>query len=242
MKIKDININYEREGSSNNKTIVFLHGWGQNIEMMKPLAKAFYDSNDVVIIDLPGFGKSEEPKEALEIKDYADIVHELLDKLEIKKPSLVGHSFGGRVSIYYSSIYDVEKVVLLSSPYKNDMNANSLKNKILRNAKKVPVLKNFEELAKQILGSEDYKNASPMMRKILVNTVNTDLTENAKKIKAPTILIWGTGDSAVSYKTQKELETLIPDAALIEYPGLSHYAYLENLGQTINIIKNFMEN
>ena len=37
-----------------------------------------------------------------------------------------------------------------------------------------------------------------------------------------------------------ELEKLISDSAVIEYPGCSHYAYLENLGQTVNIIKNFI--
>ena len=38
----------------------------------------------------------------------------------------------------------------------------------------------------------------------------------------------------------KILEKLILDAGLIVFPGCTHYAYLENLGQVINILNNFL--
>ena len=78
------------------------------------------------------------------------------------------------------------------------------------------------------------------MRKILVDHVNLDITEDVKKIKCPTLIIWGTNDEEVPLEDAYELEKLIRDAAVIEYPGCSHYAYLENLGQTVKIIKNFI--
>ena len=40
------------------------------------------------------------------------------------------------------------------------------------------------------MGSADYRAASGIMREILVNTVNIDLSEEAKKITVPTLLIW----------------------------------------------------
>ena len=61
IKLKDININYVRYGDLKKDTLIFLHGWGQNIAMMEPIAKPFYDTNDVIIVDLPGYGLSEEP-------------------------------------------------------------------------------------------------------------------------------------------------------------------------------------
>ena len=36
------------------------------------------------------------------------------------------------------------------------------------------------------------------------------------------------------------LEKLISDCGLIVFPNCSHYAYLENLGQVINILNNFL--
>ena len=90
------------------------------------------------------------------------------------------------------------------------------------------------------MGSSDYRNATPMMRKIMVNTVNYDITDQVKKITCPTIIIWGTLDEAVPLQDAYELESLLKDAAVIEYEGCTHYAYLEDLGRTVRIIKNFL--
>ena len=78
------------------------------------------------------------------------------------------------------------------------------------------------------------------MRKILVEHVNLDITEDVKKIKCPTLIIWGTLDKEVPLSDAYELEKLIRDSAVIPYEGCSHYAYLERLNQTVNIIKNFI--
>jgi pimeloyl-ACP methyl ester carboxylesterase len=106
--------------------------------------------------------------------------------------------------------------------------------------KKVPVINKFEGFAKKHIGSRDYKNASEMMRKILVETVNKDLTEYAKKITAPTLLIWGENDTEEPVERAKELEGIMSDAGLIVFPNSTHYAYLENIVQVIKIIKEFV--
>ena len=60
-----------------------------------------------------------------------------------------------------------------------------------------------------------------------------------KKIKCPTLAIWGDNDLEAPVEDAKELEGIMLDAALIVLPG-SHYAYIENLGQVVNILNNFM--
>ena len=99
----------------------------------------------------------------------------------------------------------------------------------------------MEAWAKDHIGSRDYKAASPMMKQVLVKTVNEDLSCDASKIKAPTILIYGDLDSEVPLEDTKEYEKLIPDCGLILYEGCTHFAYLERLNQTINIMKNFIK-
>ena len=101
-------------------------------------------------------------------------------------------------------------------------------------------MEKLSEIAKNYIGSTDYKNASPIMRDILVKTVNEDLSNYAKKIKVPVILIWGEYDEAVPLEEAKMLEKLLLDGALIVLPG-THYAYLENLYQVGAIINKFME-
>ena len=240
IKIKDVNINYVRYGKKEKPAIVFLHGWGQNIEMMTPLGDARKEKNDVVIIDLPGFGRSEEPKYAWQLMDYVDMLKELFDKLNIINPILVGHSFGGRISLAYASMYNVDKMILFGSPFKKEVTTDSFKTKLLKTAKKIPLLNNLEEFAKKHIGSTDYRNATPVMREILVNTVNYDLTEDIKKIKCSTLLIWGTLDEAVPLNRAYELKDLISDCGIVEYEGCTHYAYLERLKQTIKIMDSFL--
>ena len=239
INIKSIDINYIQYGEGNSD-IVLLHGWGQNIAMMKPLGDKLAKKHRITIIDLPGFGESSEPQDALTIYDYSDILDEFLQKLKIKKPILIGHSFGGRISIIYASKKEVNKLVLFGSPCIAKHTHPSLKVKTLKFLKKVPVVNKLEGFAKKHIGSRDYKNASETMRKILVNTVNVDLSECCKKIECPTLLIWGENDAEVSVEEAKEIEKLINDAGLIVLPNSTHYAYLENLNYVVNILKNFL--
>ena len=154
---------------------------------------------------------------------------------------LIGHSFGGKISLLYASMYTVDKVVVFGSPYKRKIQKESLKLKMLKAFKKVPGINKLEGIAKKHIGSTDYKNASKVMREVLVNHVNLDITENVKKINVPLLIIWGTNDQAVPIEDAYELEKLVPNAGLVVYQGCTHYAYLENLGQTINVLKSFLD-
>lgn len=235
-KIRNIKINYKQYGKG--EDVVLLHGWGQNIEMMKPLGDNLVDHYHVTIIDLPGFGLSKEPVYPYSIFDYTEVVYELLKELKIVNPIMIGHSFGGRIAIVYASKYPVNKLVLFGSPcvrheYKN------FKQSILKFLKKIKILNPLVNIMKKHMGSVDYRNASPIMRDVLVKTVNQDLSENAKLIKCPTLLIWGENDEAVPVSEAKELDNLLADSALIILPG-THYCYLENLNQVVNILYNFI--
>ena len=234
--IKKIKINYKQYGEG--KDIVLLHGWGQNIQMMDPLGNYLKANHKITIVDLPGFGLSSEPDYAYSVYDYVELLKELFDTLEIKNPTLIGHSFGGRLSIIYASKYEVEKIVLFGSPCVRH-EYKSAKQTILKTLKKIKILKPLANLMKKYTGSADYKNATPIMREVLVKTVNEDLAECAKRIKAPALLIWGDNDTAVPVSHAKELNNLLEDSDLIVLPG-SHYCYLENLHQVINILNNFL--
>ena len=192
INIKNIDINYTQYGEG--KDIVLLHGWGQNIEMMKPIGDNLCINHRITILDLPGFGESEEPKEVWNIGDYSNMLEEFLNRLDIKKPVIMGHSFGGRIAIRYSANHSIEKLVLFGSP-------------CIRIQEELPLYVN--------------------------------LSKYAREIEEPTLLIWGEQDTEAPLKDAKELEKIMIDAGLVVLPG-THYAYLENLGQVINILNNFL--
>ena len=236
-RVLDVDINYIEYGEGDD--IVLLHGWGQNIQMMKPVGDKL--KGHIIILDLPGYGESTEPPYVWTIYDYVECVHEFLNSIGVKNPIMMGHSFGGKISLAYASKYKVKKLVLFASPFKKGIEKMPLKTKILKAAKKIPLLNKLEGFAKKHIGSTDYKNASEMMRKILVETVNLDIRDDVKKIKCPTFIFWGTNDEAVPVEDAKELESLIPDSGLVIYEGCTHYAYLEMLPQVIKVIRIFLE-
>lgn len=233
---KDTNINYVFYDNKSKTNLIYLHGWGQNIEMMMPIAKPFCDKYNVLVIDLPGFGLSDEPKEAWDLYQYADMVNFFVKELKLDNPILIGHSFGGKISLCYALKYKTKKLVLMGSPYERKISKPTFKMKVFKFLKKTP----FASFAKKHMGSTDYRNASDMMRNVLVKHVNLDLKEEVKKIKCPTLLIWGTNDEAVDYEDALVLEKLIPDSGLVTYEGCTHYAYLERINQTINILNSFI--
>ena len=236
IKIQGLNVNYIQYGEG--KDIVLLHGWGQNIEMMKPLGDSFKDRFRITILDFPGFGESEEPKEFWNIDKYSDLLEEFLKELKIKKPIVIGHSFGGRVAIRFSARNPIEKLVLFGSPCIRVQEELSLSVKFLKKLKTLPGMNDLGEYMKKYIGSRDYKAASPIMRQTLVEVVNEDLSKYAREIEEPTLLIWGEHDTEAPVSDAKELEKIMIDAALIVLPG-THYAYLENLNQVVSILNNF---
>ena len=237
IKLQDVEVNYIQYGSG--KDILLLHGWGQNIEMMKPIGDNFCDRFRITILDFPGFGESQEPQEEWTIEKYSRMLEDFVKQTGIKKPIVMGHSFGGRVAIHYSSRNNIEKLVLFGSPCIRKEEKLSMKVKILKALKKLPGMNQFADYMKQYIGSRDYKAASPIMRQTLVNIVNEDLSKYAKEIEEPTLLIWGDQDEEAPIEDARELEKIMMDAALIVLPG-THYAYLENLQQVVNILNNFI--
>lgn len=237
IKINDINVNYIQYGEG--KDILLLHGWGQNIEMMKPIGDSFCDKFRVTIIDFPGFGQSDELNKPWAINDYANMLEKFVKKIGIKKPIIMGHSFGGRVAICYSANNSIEKLVLFGSPCVRLVKEQPLSVRILKGIKKLPGMNKIGEYMKKYIGSRDYKAASPIMRQTLVNVVNEDLSDYAREIEEPTLLIWGEYDDEAPVEEARLLEGIMPDAALILLPG-THYAYLENLPRVVNILDSFI--
>ena len=237
IKVQDLDVNYIQYGKG--KDILLLHGWGQNIEMMKILGDNFSDKFRITILDFPGFGESDEPKEAWTIDKYSEMLEEFVKQLKIKKPIIMGHSFGGRVAIRYSARNPIEKLVLFGSPCIRIQENLPLKVRLLKGLKKLPGMNQLGEYMKKYIGSRDYKAASPIMRQTLVEVVNEDLSKYAREIEEPTLLIWGEYDTEAPLSDARELERIMIDAALIVLPG-THYAYIENLQRVVSILNNFI--
>ena len=79
-------ISYEVVNPKASKTVLFLHGWGANKEIMKKAFGSYLSEFCHVYIDMPGFGKSSIFK-PLKTNDYAKIVANFCDELGINQTS-----------------------------------------------------------------------------------------------------------------------------------------------------------
>ena len=109
IELNGLKLNYEVEGDG--KELILLHGWGASLLTFSKLAKSLSNHFKVYSVDLPGFGSSTVGV-PLSVEDVADVLHQFIMKLKIGKPILLGHSYGGRVSIVYASKYEVERLIL----------------------------------------------------------------------------------------------------------------------------------
>lgn len=78
--------------------LVFIHGFGERLEIWDPIQTALAKTHRTVSLDLWGFGASVRPTD-ITPRDWITEVLGLLDLLGIDRAVLVGHSLGGRVSL-----------------------------------------------------------------------------------------------------------------------------------------------
>src|SRR5262245_16983204 len=97
--------------------VLLLHGWGGAIESFAPVLDDLHRSYTVAAFDLPGFGQSSLPPSAWGSADYARLTLKFMDRLQMDRPHLIGHSFGGQVSIQLTATAPerVGKLVLVCS-------------------------------------------------------------------------------------------------------------------------------
>lgn len=145
--------------------------------------------------------------------------------------------------------FKVNKIILIGSAgivHKKNLLIR-LKIKMFKVFKKnlsTPLLKkifpNLLTKLKNAFGSEDYKNASPIMKETLVKLVNTDLKDYLQNIKVSTLLIWGEKDTETPIEDGKLMQQTIPDCGLVTIKNCSHYVYLEEPQYINRIIKYFL--
>lgn len=232
------------------ETAVILQGWGTSYPLYDVVAKALLPKYRVLQFDLPGFGASQEPPESWTVDQFTDFFIKLMKALEIKKTVLIGHSYGGRMIIKMAAMddlpFEIDKIVLIDSAGVMPKRSFSQKVRVLRYKilKKIlnfkPVYFLFSELIelwKSTQGSEDYRNASPVMKGCLVKAVNEDLTHLFEKNKYDTLLIWGDRDDATPLSDGKLMDTLMPASGLVVIPGTGHFSFAENVSMFTGIIK-----
>lgn len=246
--INGLNFHYTVEGSGS--PVVLMHGWGCNLTTLASVEKVASENHTVYNVDFPGFGSSQEPNEVWGVEEYTRLIEEFAKTEGIDNPILLGHSFGGRIGILYSSRNKVKKLILVDAAGVKPRRSLKYYFKVYsyKLGKKIMPLiygkKGAQERVERMRtnrGSSDYNNATPKMRAILSKVVNEDLKHCMPQISAPTLLIWGENDTATPLRDAKIMEKLIPDAGLVSFPGCGHYSFIDNPIQFAAVLRSFLK-
>ncbi len=248
--IDELKINYVEKGEGD--PVLMLHGWGSSTVPFNNIINLLSAKYRVVAVDFPGCGQSDTMKNPWTVDDYCDFVMKFCEKLGLDNPILMGHSHGGRVimKLVGEKMLDPKKVVFFDcaglipkKSFKKKMRIATFK--FIKRVLTLPVIKKFSgkalEKARNHFGSSDYKSAPEVLRKTMVNVVNTDLRHLLPEFNCPTLLIWGENDTDTPLRDAKIIESLIKDSGLCVIKGAGHFSFLDNAVQTNAILKSFMK-
>jgi pimeloyl-ACP methyl ester carboxylesterase len=205
-----------------------------------------------IAFDLPGHGLSKMPHQAKgTIQEQATILHEALTALEIKKPILVGHSWGAAIVLAYALSYpqDISALVLLAPAAYSDHHHDAPLVFLLR----VPMLSDVcitmlkpifgrrllkrglkEAFSPDPLPDDYWKSASAgwlgrnQLKAFIKNDLMVDsslqkLSPQYQQIHTPVIIVTGDSDLAVSPPQNAfTLHNAIANSELIVIPHAGH--------------------
>ncbi|MFL2611648.1 MAG: alpha/beta fold hydrolase [Flavobacteriaceae bacterium] len=260
VEVDGILVHYTDEGEGT--PIILLHGTGASLHTWDLWAEKLKENYRVLRITLPGFGLSG-PRldKRYEIKDYVNLLDSFVELVGIEKFYLVGNSLGGSIAWLYTSFYDekIKKLILINSsgfemveiPFVIRIARNNFLNFLVKKTSaKFLIKKSLKEVYyddKLILKStidRYYKlnlregNRQAFIDRALINYV--DYTSRLKKIKSPTLILWGENDEWINVKFAQKFKSMIKDSRVSIMNRTGHIPMEEKPYESLKIMQDFL--
>lgn len=248
-----VDLYYEEHGQG--LPVIFVHGFPFDHTTWSPLVPLLGKHNARLILpDLRGFGQSLVAKDPVyTMRLFAEDILALMDRLEIEKAVLVGHSMGGYVSLNFAHAFPGRLAGLgligtqagADKPEKRqgrmkladeikrrgiERATASLPEKFSPNPDLVPVVREY------FLKS----NPSTLIASLKGMAERPDMTEQLSNIRVPALVMLGDKDQMVSPEATRTMNQLLPWSWLVELPGCGHMLSLEAPEQVADAIHKLL--
>jgi len=256
IEFKNTNISYNNSGKG--KTIVLLHGYLESKEIWNDFAKELAKSFQVIVPDLPGNGNSGLSSEGLSIEQMAESVKLILDKENVKKCTLVGHSMGGYAALAFLELYPelLNGFCLFhSSPYADTEEKKQNRDReinVIRQGKKAQIYNahfpntfakdNVEMFADEIENCKEV--AKNMQDESVIATLEAmkarpDRSEILRATKVPGQYIIGEKDNFIPMGILNKLQ--LPDySEVVVLENSGHMGFIEEKENALKAIGSFV--
>ena len=208
--------------------VLLLHGYKSNANsfyyQINALEKAGYKA---IAPDFPGFGSSAEITSAWSVGDYAKWLEKFVAAARLNKPYIVAHSFGARVVFKYLSENPngAKKLVITGG-------AGVVKPRSPRYMRQVRryrrIKRLFPRFAEKHFGSSEYRTLSPIEKESYKLIVNEDLTDCARRVKIPTLLVYGRDDKTTPPDEEGRIFNGCIEGSALEIIDGGHFCFCEN--------------
>ncbi len=248
----NVNLFVEDLNPASKKVIVFLHGWPGSHELFEyQLNKLPAMGFRCIGIDQRGFGKSDRPFHGYGYDRLSDDVRCVIETLDLKDITLVGHSTGGSIAIRYMGRhkgYDVSKLVLCAAaapslikrpnfpygvPEQNilDMIEATYRDRpnMLRNFGDNFFYQHITEAFSDWffqLGLQAAGWSTVAVEKTWIKEV---LFDDLEKIQAPTMIIHGIHDKIVPFQLGEIQQKSIRNARLVPFQFSGHASFYDEM-------------
>lgn len=253
---KNTQISYSDSGKGT--AVVLLHGFLENKTMWDVYVTELSKRNRIITIDLLGHGKTESLGYVQTMEENADVIHEVLSKLRIRKAILVGHSMGGYVALAFAELYpeNMKGLVLLNSTSKEDSSERKKnRDRAIKAVKKdyetfirLSIANLFSEENREILLIKEIEAVKIQALQTPLQGIVASL-EGMKVRKDrefllhtttyPKLLILGKKDPVLNYDENLE-QIKGTDVELVTFPD-GHMSSIENQAELLNVFADFFK-
>jgi len=233
-----VELAYEERGKG--KAVVLIHGFPFDHTIWEDVVSRLEGQARLILPDLRGFGKSPVPEGVYSMRLMAEDIALLLEKLDIQKAVIVGHSMGGYIGLAFAQAYPdhTTGLALVTSQAGADTPERRagryrLADEIKRKGLKAVVSANLERYSPNL---EVRERCRPLMlscpKKGAIAALKgmaerADMLEFLSHLQVPGVIIAGGADAIVSPEKASEMAQIMPRGWMVEVPGGGHMPMFE---------------
>tara|TARA_B100002051_G_C16688423_1_gene613992 strand:+ start:393 stop:1169 length:777 start_codon:yes stop_codon:yes gene_type:complete len=233
-------------------TIILIHGSGQS-HVVWSLTDQFLSQQgyNVFAIDLPGHGNSE--GECLKsIEELAEWLEKFINIVGIEKLSILGHSQGCLVALEFTNKYPekIKNLIFVAGSYKIPVNKSLIDLAKSGDMESLNLMMKWGYgYSKQFIGGNPLQkilNSAREVREVLavdlvacnnyINGINA-----IKKIKCPTLFLFGELDKMIKLETGKKFASLVSGSLTYIIKDCGHMIILENAFEMREKVLEFLK-
>ena len=257
--VQDTRMRFVDEGEG--PAVVLLHGFAASLDTWDGVRPVLAENHRVIAIDLKGFGWTSRPQGDYSPQVQARLVLDLLKQRGVEKFSIVGHSWGSSVALQVALMAPntVDRIVLYDAwVYAEQMptfffwsrasGLGELMFALFYNERPDEKMANafFDPSVIDDAFVEHVESslARPGTRAAALAAVRGQRFEEwqseYRKIKQPTLLLWGREDAVTQLRFGERLSRDLPNATLVVYPQCGHFPMIEAAAQSTQALVEFL--